>query len=204
MVGRWVRRFRRRAPAAEQPAPAQPPASPEAAPPEPPTDAPPAPAQAAQPVPEPATSPAAPPSDATPPPAAPAAITPDDLANPAIERLAEDESLRGELTDDGFTPLQNWAFARLQRIAHEAAHHPDPQAAMDGYTAQIRAFVQAAVQSAENKSLGDLPDQVKPRVVLAKDVPAVVNALRQIAFTDDADANAQAIAAALGPEGSAT
>ena len=145
------------------------------------------------------------PSPPSPPQPTPAtAVSPDDLANPAIERLAEDEALRGDLTDDGFLPLQNWAFARLQRIAHEAAHNPDPQAAMDGYTAQIRAFVQAAVQAAEKKSLGDLADQIKPRVVLAKDVPTVVAALRKIAFTDDADANAQAIAAALPTEGNAS
>jgi hypothetical protein len=137
------------------------------------------------------------------PPAPASAVSPDDLANAAIERLAEDESLRGDLTDDGFLPLQNWAFARLQRIAHEAAHHPDPQGAMDGYTSQIRAFVRAAVQAAENKSLGDLADQVKPRVVLAKDAPAVVDALRHVTFSDDADANAQAIAAALATERSA-
>jgi hypothetical protein len=63
--------------------------------------------------------------------------------------------------------------------------------------------VQAAVQAAENKSLGDLADQVKPRVVLAKDMPAVVDALRHLTFSADADANAQAIAAALATEGSA-
>lgn len=131
------------------------------------------------------------------PPAPALGLAPDDLANPAIERLAEDEALRGDLTDDEFLPLQNWAFARLQRIAREAAHHPDPQAAMDGYTAQIRAFVQAAVQAAENGDLGDLPDRVKPHIVLAKDVPAVVDALRHIPFTKDADANVQAVAAAL-------
>lgn len=135
--------------------------------------------------------------------AAPAA-SPDDLANAAIERLAEDETLRGDLTDDGYLPLQNWAFARLQRIAHEAAHHPDPQAAMEGYTSQLRAFVQAAVQAAESGDLGDLADQVKPRVVLQKDVPAVVDALHTVSFTRDADANAQAIANALTIEGSAT
>lgn len=137
------------------------------------------------------------PSPSPSPPAPAPAISPDDLANAAIERLAEDEALRGDLTDDGYAPLQNWAFARLQRIAREAVHHPDPRAAMDGYTAQIRAFVQAAVQAAENKNLGDLPGQVKPRVVLAKDVPTVTAALRKVTFTDDADANAQAIAAAL-------
>lgn len=130
-------------------------------------------------------------------------VSPDDLANPAIERLAEDEALRGDLTDDGYLPLQNWAFARLQRIAHEAAHHPDPQAAMDGYTAQIRAFVLAAVQAAERGALGDLPTHVKPRVVLQKDVAAVIAALRKITFSNDADANARAIAKAIAVEGSA-
>ena len=144
-----------------------------------------------------AAQPTAPPSTGA------SSVAPDDLANPAIERLAEDEALRGDLTDDGYVPLQNWAFARLQRIAHEAVHHPDPQAAMDGYTAQIRAFVQAAVQSAESGALGDLPEQVKPRVVLQKDVPAVVAALRTITFSKDADANAQAIAKAVAIEGSA-
>jgi hypothetical protein len=142
--------------------------------------------------------PASPPSAAPPP-----AVSPDDLANPAIERLAEDEALRGDLTDDGYLPLQNWAFARLQRIAHEAVHHPDPQAAMDGYTSQIRAFVQAAVRAAESGDLGDLAALVKPRVALQKDVPALVDALRKVAFTGDADANAQAIASALTVEGSA-
>ncbi len=124
-------------------------------------------------------------------------MPPDDLANAAIERLAEDEALRGDLTDDGYLPLQSWAFARLQRIAHEAAHHPDPQAAMDGYTGQVRAFVKDAVQAAENGDLGDLPDQVKPHVVLKKDAPAIVDALHHLTLTKDADANAQAIAAAL-------
>ncbi len=140
---------------------------------------------------------------ASPSPANASSASPDDLANPVIERLAEDEALRGDLTDNGYLPLQTWAFARLQRIAHEAAHHPDPQAAMDGYAAQIRAFVQAAVQAAESGALGDLPAQVKPRIVLQKDVPAVVDALRKITFSKDADANAQAIAKAVAIEGSA-
>lgn len=121
----------------------------------------------------------------------------------AIERLAEDEALRGTLTDDGYLPLQNWALARLQHIAREATHHPDPRAAMDGYTSQMRAFVRAAVRAAEDGDLGDLPSLVKPRVVRQKDVPAITDALRKVAFTEDADANAQAIAGALAIGGSA-
>jgi hypothetical protein len=169
MVGQWFRRWRRGTPVVPVAQSA-------------PKDTAPAPGQ--QPAPT-AVAPAKP------------AVSPDDLANAAIERLTEDERLRGDLTDDGYQPLQDWAVARLQRIAHEAAHHPDPQAAMDGFTAQIRSFVGAAVQAAENGALGDLPGQVKPRVVLQKDVPAVVDALKKVPFTSDADANARAIAAAL-------
>lgn len=121
----------------------------------------------------------------------------------AIERLAEDEALRGTLTDDGYLPLQNWALARLQHIAREATHHPDPRAAMDGYTSQMRAFVRAAVRAAEDGDLGDLPSLVKPRVVHQKDVPVITDALRKVAFTEDEDANAQAIAGALAIGGSA-
>jgi hypothetical protein len=170
MSGRWFRRWRRGASIVPESQASQGAASP-----------------------APAEPPSAPAGD---PPAKPA-VSPDDLANAAIERLVEDERLRGDLTDDGYQPLQDWAIARLQRIAHEAAHHPDPRAAMDGFTEQMRAFVRAAVDAAQNGALGDLPEQVKPRVVLKDDAPAVVDALRKIAFTQDADANARAIAAAL-------
>lgn len=143
-----------------------------------------------------ATAAPAPSASSAPKSAAPA-IAPETLANPAIERLAEDESLRGDLTDDGYGPLQQWAFDRLTRVAHEAAHHPAPQAAMDGFATQIRAFVSDAVQAAQAGKLGDLTSDVKPRVVLKQDAPAVVAALQKITFTQDADANAQAIATAL-------
>ncbi len=138
-----------------------------------------------------------PPAAPEPAPEANAAPSPDDLANPVIERFAEDENLRGDLTDDGYLPLQNWAIARIQRVAHEAAHHPDPEATMERFADQIRTFVRDAVQAAQAGALGDLPTQVQPRVVLKKDVPAVVDALKTIEFTSDADANTQAIAAAL-------
>ncbi len=123
--------------------------------------------------------------------------SPDDLANAAIEQLAEDESLRGDLTDDGFGPLQAWAFAQLQRVAKSAARHRNPQAAMDGFVRQTRDFVRDAVQAAENGALGDLTDEVRTRIVLAGEVPQVQAALRALTLGKDADANAQAIAGVL-------
>lgn len=123
--------------------------------------------------------------------------SPDDLANTAIEQLAEDESLRGDLTDDGFGPLQAWAFARLQRVAQSAVRHRNAQAAMDAFAQQIRDFVRDAVQAAENGSLGDLSGEVRPRVVLTGEAPQVQAALRALTLGKDADANAQAIAGVL-------
>ncbi len=137
--------------------------------------------------------------DAAPAPATPAStplVSPDDLANPAIERLAEDEALRGDLTDDGYQPLQSWAFAALTRLAGEAAREADSQAAMDRDTAAVRAVVQSAVQAATDKALGDLPEQIRA-VVPETDRSAITEALHHITFTDDTDANAQAIAGAL-------
>lgn len=147
-----------------------------------------------------AAAPELPPAASQPTPEVKATPNPDDLANPVIERLAEDETLRGDLTDDGYLPLQNWAIARIQRVAHEAAHHPDPAATMERFAEQIRAFVRDAVQAAQVGALGDLPERVQSRVVLKKDVPTVVDALKRIAFTGDADANAQAIAKAMSNE----
>lgn len=121
----------------------------------------------------------------------------DDLASAAIEQLADDESLRGDLTDDGFGPLQAWAFAQLQHVAQSAARHRNPQAAMDAFTRQIRDFVRDVVQAAEDGALGDLPAEVRTRIVLAGEAPQVQASLRALTLGKDADANAQAIAGVL-------
>ncbi len=128
---------------------------------------------------------------------APAAVAPDDLARPAMERIAEDEALRGDLTDDGYTPLQTWAFARIKAMAGDAAHAADPQSAMDAATDKIRSFVQDAVAAAKNTNPADLASSVVPPVVPEASVGPIVAALRAVPHTDDADATAIAIAKAL-------
>jgi hypothetical protein len=124
-------------------------------------------------------------------------MSPDDLAAPAIEQLAEDERLRGDLTDDGFLPLQTWAVARLTDIARDAADERHPQAVMQAAAQTLRRFVAAAVAAAEAGRLGDLPRQVRAPVVQAQNASRVRAALQRIVFGPDADANARAIAGAL-------
>lgn len=123
------------------------------------------------------------------------------LGDAAMERLAEDEALRGDLTDDGFLPLQAWAFARLERIAVAAVRYPHPAKMMDAATEMIRAFVGDAVYAAQNgdaAALAALAALIRPRIVPRERVAAVQAALQSLPLTADPDANAQAIAAALG------
>ena len=124
-------------------------------------------------------------------------MTPEELANAAIERLAEDEALRGDLTDDGYMPLQAWAFDQLTRLTHEVAQVPDPAAAMDAASTAVRETLAAAVAAAESGHLADLTKWVQPPVIADHAVPAVREAIQQLALGVDADANASAIAAAL-------
>lgn len=119
------------------------------------------------------------------------------LANPAIERLAEDESLRGDLTDDGWMPLQAWGFARLQALAADAARAPQPDAMMDGLTETVRAALREAVAAAQNGDVTDLVAVIRPRLVPRAQVEATAAALRALALGPDADANARAIAQTL-------
>ena len=137
---------------------------------------------------EPSASPAT--SNATPP-------DPATLANPAIERLAEDEGLRGDLTDDGWTPLQTWGFARLQAVAADAARSPQPDATMDSMTEAVRGALQSAVAAAKSGDVTDLVAAMHPPLVPDAQVAALGNALHALHLTTDPDANANAIAGVL-------
>jgi hypothetical protein len=53
-----------------------------------------------------------------PPPAEPTPV--DQLAEALSERLVEDESLRGDLTDDEYQPLLDWATKRIEQLAESA------------------------------------------------------------------------------------
>ncbi len=123
---------------------------------------------------------------------------PETLATPAIERLAEDEALRGDLSDDGWMPLQSWGFARLQALATDAARAPQPDTTMDGLTETVRAALRDAVAAAQNGDATDLAAAIRPRLVPREQVATTQAALRALTLGPDADANARAIAAALG------
>lgn len=73
---------------------------------------------------------------------------PESIAQGAVERLSEDESLRGNLTDDGFNPLLLWASEAA--IAY-AKNIQSGQAGdlMDKYASRLKGVMQAVVFSAQ-------------------------------------------------------
>jgi nucleoside-diphosphate-sugar epimerase len=50
------------------------------------------------------------------------------LAERAVGALLDDETLRGDLSDDGFNPLLDWATNALTAAAQQVADAPDAEA----------------------------------------------------------------------------
>ncbi len=76
------------------------------------------------------------------------------LAQPAVERLSEDETLRGDLTDDGFGPLLEWAANAAIAYATNLKSNK-PEEAMDAYAARLKGVIQAVVAAAEAGKIED-------------------------------------------------
>jgi hypothetical protein len=112
------------------------------------------------------------------------------LARPAVERLSEDESLRGELSDIGFGPLLDWAVAAVKAYAAKAAD----SAAMDAFTDRVRGVVRSVAEAAQAGELADPAplldfDPANPQKATA--------ALKDLHLGDDPDDNAVQITAVL-------
>ncbi len=114
----------------------------------------------------------------------------EDLARSAAERLSEDESLRGDLSDVGFGPLLDWGIAAAQ------AYNPKAKdaAAMDTYTTRLRGVIQSAVETAQAGKLDDPAPLLDFETDHKDKLKADLTALK---LGDDPDANAQQIATAL-------
>lgn len=111
----------------------------------------------------------------------------DELAKAAVERLSEDEALRGDLGDDGFGPLLDWGVAAVFAYAVRATS----AGAMEQYTDRLRGVIRAAVAAAEAGALKD------PRPLLNFATGRRYETLRRLKglrLGADADANAGQIA----------
>ena len=119
------------------------------------------------------------------------------LAQGAVEALAEDETLRGDLTDTGFGPLLEWATNALIAAARAVAAAPDAAARMGAARDRVKATLAAAVQAAEGHRRADTLALLRDPLVARN--PLVRSRVAFVGFRlgSDADANAARLAKAL-------
>lgn len=122
-----------------------------------------------------------------------------DAAREVVEQLLEDERLRGDLSDDGYGPLLDWATATLIGAAEEWAGRPadearrNLEAARDVVRATMEAVVFAACSPSQHATLALLRDQV----VASNPVVRSRIAFSGFRLGHDCDANAARLARAL-------
>jgi len=91
----------------------------------------------------------------------------DEISRQVIERLAEDESLRGELTDDAFKPILDWVMSLIPSAAHRAAPEPDPDEAAERLSDAARQTVRTLVRAVSGGETSSLRDQLQPPLLTA-------------------------------------
>src|SRR5262245_596841 len=89
------------------------------------------------------------------------------LAQGAVERLIEDEALRGDLPDVGFSPIIEWATNALVAAAQEAAPLADEeaQARMDAAESSAKRIVRAVVRAAERHTRAEVSVLIKDETI---------------------------------------
>ncbi|HET8627109.1 MAG TPA: hypothetical protein VFL91_06805 [Thermomicrobiales bacterium] len=119
------------------------------------------------------------------------------LAERAAGPLLEDEALRGDLTDEGFGPLLDWATNALTAAAERVAAEPDAERRMDDAGAAVKATLQAAVQAAQGHARADTLALLRDPLVARSPLGRARVAAVAYRLGGDADRNATRLAQAL-------
>jgi len=110
----------------------------------------------------------------------PHSLRPSASAERAVERLSDDETLRGSLTDEGFGPL-------LEVISYVAIQKADAFESTDALYGALRAIVQASVTAAETGDAATL-ERVIPGLLTGPESVAFDQAARGIGPNADQSA----------------
>lgn len=120
------------------------------------------------------------------------------LARGAVERLYENEALRGDLTDSGFQALADWATAALLAAAGDAAGSVgDAAARMDAAETSVKRLVGAIGEAAQRHTRETVTALMNDPAVarnLGARLRVAANGWR---LGDDIDANAIRLTKAL-------
>ena len=115
----------------------------------------------------------------------------------AFDDVAQDEALQGSLNARGYVPLLEWIEERALPVAAWVAPDGDAPRAVEMVARILRRLLQAAVWAAETGDVGLLTKELAtcPSLILRRDL--AIADLSRLVLDDDADGNAEMIAAAL-------
>lgn len=120
------------------------------------------------------------------------------LAQPYAERLAEDERLRGSLSDVGFGPVLSWVTELLTAAAQRATTERNAGSMMEQAGDVALDLVRGVVAAAESGQTGDLAAALRPPLLTADEATRARSAIpAAFARVEDPDAQARAIVSAL-------
>ncbi len=123
----------------------------------------------------------------------------ENLAQGAVERLVENESLRGDLTDSGFGPIVEWASNALIGAAQAATNESEEtaQARMDEAETATKRIIAAVVDAAQRHTRAEVLALMNDPTI-ARDLGARLRiAANGWRLGDDSDANAIRLIRAL-------
>ena len=122
------------------------------------------------------------------------------LAQGAVERLYEDEALRGDLTDEGAKAVLDWANNALIAAAGEIADEPDEQAQsakMDAAEEAVHRLAVLIVRAAERHRREDVRALMDDPLVAENPIARLRLGANGWRLGDDIDRNAIRLAGAL-------
>ncbi len=122
------------------------------------------------------------------------------LAQGAVERLLENESLRGDLTDEGAQAVLDWATNALIAAAEGLAAETDEQVQatrMDEAEATVKRVLAKLVQAAQQHRRSDIFDLLNDPLVAGSFTARLRLAGIGWRLGDDSDKNAIRLAGAL-------
>lgn len=108
----------------------------------------------------------------------------DVIARRVIERIAEDETLHGKLTDDAFKPIVDWVTSLVPAAAQRAALDPDPIEATEQLSQTTRQLIRALVQVVSNGDASSLASQFGPPLFTADEADRLRTAVPSEPLSD--------------------
>jgi len=121
------------------------------------------------------------------------------LAQGAVERLVENETLRGDLTDTGFGPIVEWASNALLGAAQQVTTVSDEaaQARMDEAETATKRIIEEVVDAAQRHTRAEVLTLMKDPTI-ARDLSTRLRlAANGWRLGEDSDANAIRLIKAL-------